>query len=699
MPFRPISAVCLALLFHATLSHAQSSEATPGIFILENAACRVEMDREHGRLLRLLDKRGSIDLEAAPEAAENFRLYVTRGEQPRSCIYGRDQALAADGSRATPDELVLHWAGPMKDDHGRAHDLAATLRVSLEAESAVFRFTFTNRTRETVQEAWYPIIGGLLDFGPPGSRGETTLSPPPHTAKRFVRPFGQHLAVYPSQNMGYVQLENPVAKRSMYLGAHDPIARFKGFFFFDTSEGDAANVAGCLLHYPFTKPGETFEGSPLVVRFHDGDWIAGGKQIYRPWFVKTFGLMKPEEDWIRRQGFYQMIMIMLPEGNINYTCRQIPELARDGLKYGVTALQIAGWQFGGHDNGYPYYEPDPRLGTWDDLADAIRQCHEMGVKIYFFVNIHVNNLDTAWYERELKDYNFETLSGHAGTIAGWGMGTLGSRTNLTTPVMAFADASFPGLADPQLAYFKKLAEIGADGLHIDKLFPQPLNFNPRIVMSPDQAPWEGTVRLIERIGRECRAIHPDFRISFETNWDRVLSYGAATWWAGNMTTARRVFPELVETVGLYQPYDYIFLNDAVRRGLTVMIAPHHFNRSMDYPSWRGLSRYIRDVKRLRDELADYIFTAEILDPGEAAFLDQTPPAGIDRGVYRNRINGKRACVLTNSGGSTATVVLAGFGDTRTGQVRIYRPAGERRELDLPAKIPVEPERLVFVIEE
>ena len=74
-------------------------------------------------------------------------------------------------------------------------------------------------------------------------------------------------------------------------------------------------------------------------------------------------------------------LVMLPEGNINYRFHQIPQLARDGLKYGVAALQIAGWQRGGHDNGYPYYEPDPRLGTWAELEEAIRQCHAMGVRV------------------------------------------------------------------------------------------------------------------------------------------------------------------------------------------------------------------------------------------------------------------------------------------------------------------------------
>jgi hypothetical protein len=41
-------------------------------------------------------------------------------------------------------------------------------------------------------------------------------------------------------------------------------------------------------------------------------------RIYREWFIQQFGLPRLADDWIRQNGFFQMIMIMLPEGNINY---------------------------------------------------------------------------------------------------------------------------------------------------------------------------------------------------------------------------------------------------------------------------------------------------------------------------------------------------------------------------------------------
>lgn len=672
--------------------------AGQGDLVLENAFLRLEVDRRHGRVLRLLDKEGRIDLKSPAELAENFRLFVPLPDNPGNCIYGKDQLLSK--TQASKDAIALHWDGPMTDPHGNAHDIAALMRIELEEESLVFRFNVTNQTDRRIQEVWYPAVGGLLGFGPSDSCAEAFLNPPPHNAKRFQKPFGQYLATYPTQNMGFVAIENPALGRSLYLGAHDPIGRFKGFHFLESAREGKSDVAAFLIHYPFTPPGGRFEGSPLKVQFHEGDWVDGGRKIYRPWFIETFGLMTPDRDWIRQQSFFQMIMIMLPEGNINYTIREIPRLARDGLKYGITALQIAGWQCGGHDNGYPYYEPDPRLGTWDDLEEAVLKCHEMGVKIYFFVNIHVVNLDTEWYREELKDYNYETLKGFPFWVGGWGMGTLASRMDLTVPRMSFADVSFPNLADRQLEYFKKLAKIGADGLHIDKCYPQPINFNPRIAMSPDASPWEGTIRFVDRIDRECRALNPGFRLSFETTWDRVLSYGAATWWAhvGNMSMARRIFPELAETVGLYQPYDYIGVNDAVRNGWAVMVGPQHFNRSMDCEPWQGLAAYIREVKKIRDALSEYVFTGEQLDSGEVELLEgKEPSAGIEHAVYRNPKNGRLACIVTNRGASPVKVTLADLG--RNGVVRVYRPAVEPVLGRLPMEIKVDAERIVFVEEE
>lgn len=662
---------------------------------LEGPHYAIEVDAVHGRILRLADRAGVCALTVPADVAENFRLLLEIGGGKRVLLTGAQQPLS--GVSRVGDTLELAWDGPLSDGEGNRYDIAVRLTAAADGEAVVFDCGVENRSAATVVEVWYPLLGGLGDLATPEQRSQTALYPPP-AQKTLALPFGEYAMGYPAQlNVGFMDLDNAAANRGLYMGLHDKVARFKRFQFTELGKGNETSIAACVVHYPFVKTGETFHGSPMVFRFHDGDWRAGAR-FYRDWFVETFGLMTPSRDWIRRESFFQMIMMMLPEGNINYTFDQVPRLARDGLKYGVRSLQLAGWQRGGHDNGYPYYEPDPRLGTWDDVARAIRKCHDMGVKVYFFANFQPVMMDIAWYREELEDYVTRNAYGAPSWIAGWGMGTLASRMGDTVPLMAFADVSFPGMSDALTGYFRQLAEAGADGLHIDKMFPSPLDFNPRLNMKPDTSPWEGAVQLMARIDRECRAVNEDFRMSFECNWDRALEFGCATWWAGNMSTAKMVFPEVAETVGHYMPYDFLGLNRAVRLGYAIMIAPYKFNRSMDFAPWRRMARYIREVKRIRDDAADIVYLGEALPPQQALFQKESLPGGVQFTAWRSLKDGRRGCIFTNDTMSPVDLRMLGFDGKTAGPIELHVPFERKVATVFPAEVQIPAEGLAFVVE-
>jgi hypothetical protein len=165
-----------------------------------------------------------------------------------------------------------------------------------------------------------------------------------------------------------------------------------------------------------------------------------------------------------------------------------------------------------------------------------------------------------------------------------------------------------------------------------------------------------------------------------------------------MSAAKRIFPELVETVGLYQPFDFAGVNDAVRNGYAVMVAPYHFNRSMDAEAWRGLSQYIREVKRIRDELAESVFFGEYLGASEAHLVPAEAARAVEYATFRSRRDGKLACVLTHRGAAAASVVVRTLGRRDRGPVRIYRPFQPVEAADLPAKLSLPPERFAIVVE-
>ena len=224
------------------------------------------------------------------------------------------------------------------------------------------------------------------------------------TIKKIELPFGLATFAYPGQaNMSFTCVQSAAAKRSLYFASIEELARYKVYHFEEHAKDNVKDVFACIQHLPFTPPGKTFDGSTVVLRVIDGDWHAAGR-VYRAWFEKTFGICKPSQCWIRRESFFVDTMFMLPEGTINYRFQDIPQWAKDAKDHGIHSVKISGWHHGGHDNGYPDYTPDPRLGTWKELEDGIKACHRMGVKVYFFVNYQPVMIDSEWYKKELNKY-------------------------------------------------------------------------------------------------------------------------------------------------------------------------------------------------------------------------------------------------------------------------------------------------------
>ncbi len=648
---------------------------------LQSARLALELDRDSGVVTRMDDATTRLGGSLALPVGEAFRLILRSRANDLVTVWGVKlpaPAWTVSGTRATAE-----WKGPLTGEDGKAYDLTVRIAYAIVDSELRVWMTVENRTQSTILEAWYPTLGGLAALG-----GEVTASNT-ITRRPLKLPFGDLALHYPGgMPMGFLDIGG---ERGLYFGAHEPLARMKLLRVME-QDGD---IVARLVHLPFTKPGGRMHGCAAVFRFRDGGFDGSGR-IYSAWFRRTFGVRDPRGDWLRHQSFFQMTMVMLPEGNINYRYRDIPRLAAEAKKYGLEAIQLAGWQKGGHDNGYPLYEPDPRLGTWEDLRKAIAACHRMGVKVFFFVNLQPAMLDLDWYKRELHRYESETASGDPIWVAGWGMGTLASRMGLTTPLMAFLDPSFPRYADALMVYFRKLASLGADGVHVDKMFPQALNVNPNLTMPPDTSGWEGAIRFLTRMDRECRAINPNWRISNECAWDRALQVGTATWWAGNMTAVKRVFPETAETVGIYQPFDYAGVNNAVRSGHVVMVAPYHFQRSMDAPGWQGLARYIRDVKEIRDRLADAVFMGHSLGPDRAVV--KSAPGEAAHNVFRNPATGLHVAVVQNSGAAPLLVTVESFTDSPATAVAVHRPGRSAKRFALPATFRVDPERIAFVEE-
>ncbi|MFC1452905.1 DUF6259 domain-containing protein, partial [Verrucomicrobiota bacterium] len=530
--------------------------------------------------------------------------------------------------------------------------------------------------------------------------------------------FPEFYAEYPgSLSMPWADIYNPVLGRGLYYACHDVVPRMSVLRFemhpglarnrrggnwpagHEVAELEDVYPAGVVMHWvnmPCTQPGGEFRGPPVVLRCHEGDWHAGAK-LYRAWFLSQFPVRKAEESWLRQQQAVQDGLFLLPEGNVMLTFKDIPQWAQDAADHGVNAVLISGWNVGGHDNQYPMYSPDPRLGTWDDLAEAVAACHDMGLRVFFFANIQCVDTSTEWYRRELRAYSVMTSRG-AQKTAGWGMGTLGARMGHTCPPCGWCDPAFPAYRKIIVDQMRKLAELGADGVHFDKVGGGSLDFNPGLDAGPDQAHPGGIIQCIEETLAACRDIRPGFCLGVESHWDRLLSYCDAWWlWfdGEHVPVMKYTFHEFLPTFTVAQPWDYANVNRAIQYGYQILVGPVRYSASMGDGQSRPVSAYIGEALRIREELKSIIFFGEFLDKQG---VEVRGAGHLQYGVHRNPDTGNRACVLVNHDSGPAEARVAFEGNSRGG-ARVFQPFEEAAGSRFPAEISIAGERFAIVVED
>jgi hypothetical protein len=692
---------------------------------LENENYRVEVTPENGRISRIFDKRSGIELITEPRLADNFRLLLPLTNLEGNYVLGSEQKLTSFDQQAS--SLKLFWKGPLKNAQG-TYDIDVSMNLAFIKEALEINIALTNRTASDVAEMWYPILGGLTGVGNREDTEEMISNAGWSTGTHLFQhypsleggaygiPWAETYWSYPLRmTMPWFDLSNRKMNRGVYIGVHDTVSRFKVLRFelhpglanrdgenWPTPQESGNQPVGLLTHwtlFPYVKPGEHFDGPPVAIQFHDGDWHSAAR-IYRAWFTSQFRLADPSKNWMYQQPGFLDDMFLLPEGNVKFRFADIPQWARTAKSYGIRSLLISGWNVGGHDGGYPEYSPDPRLGTWEELKKGIEECHRLGLKVFMFANVQPADTGTDWYKKELYKYRFEYKFGEPQN-SGYGYGSLEARMGIAHRPLQKMSSGIPEFREIVVRQMKKLAEIGADGVHFDKLCPGSMNFNPLLKMTPDRAVSEGQLAAVQEVQSACGAVNPNFAISAECPWDRLLSI-TGVGWAWHPTSGEHVpvfkytFPRVyLPTMSVTQPYDYTAVNNALRYGYQIFVGPGDYTESMDFAPFKDLSNYIREVIRLRESLKDTIYAGEFLDTLEAS-VKSAGHAGY--GVFRNS-SGKRACVLVNYDREPREVTVTGFDGNGRGRVKVYQPFADVGEEKLPATVKLAGERFAVVMEQ
>jgi len=648
----------------APLVHAANCE-------IANEHFALSVDKATGALTGLLVKRNGTELVSEKRLAANFRLCVPLPDY--LCNYVDGERQRAKRVEASANAVEVEFTGLRAEKGDVPVDLAYTIR--LDGDTVRFRARLTNRGTRPVSEFWFPRIGGWTGFG--GSSAK--LATPNYISCRHDIALFDHFpgeralgsdaaeftADYPRMVMPWWDLYDEHSRTGLYLGYHDKTLRYSTwhtYLFPDvtglpdsnwmSAEETAGAPAGMVfshVRYPFVGPGETFESGEFVLRAHAGDWHQGSL-FYREWFLKNFPVDK-SRSWLRKQSAWFSSIVYQPEDRLVADFATYDKWCQDAERYGIRCHELIGWHRGGLERNYPEYVPEEKLGGRAGFQKTLKSIRSRGARCLAFVNYNIVDGASDHYKK-LTPYLQQDQFAQSRNSMAWGESTLIARKGFSVR-RHLLTSIVPPVEKLLEDYFVDIARDGADGLQIDKVVAcTALDFNPRNTRKPDEALCEGLVQGIARSLEKCRAINPEFQFASEAHADRFISYVDVYYRAADnrgISPLRYVFPEWTSTLHVWTSRDFLGVNMAVLTGAVICIEPELYQNSLAAPQYRELAEYIREVERIRHELADVVFLGDYFDDQ----LAEVREPGIEKltnirfAVHGDRKTKRKAIVVVN----------------------------------------------------
>jgi hypothetical protein len=633
----------------ALLSGALSA-APDQIRSIETPTAILRISERTGDLVGIRWKDPDFEVIQESRLGENFRLLLPRAGYEAAYFNSRDQEVskiesAPDGVLCTYDSLSRSGS---TDNDPETVPVKVRYRIRATDRQILFSIEVDNPTDRNLSEVMYGIVGGQQGIA---SRVDTeslisgwneNLAPALFSMFQGGYYGGGNLGIrydaahftYPSEmSMGWMDIYNAKAGFGYYYANQDPTtrltllaiemrpftsrARLKDNWPSKAeAHGEPLGLTMGWVNFPYFKNG-TFTAGPVALQVHRGDWHTAS-QIYRTWFDQHFPIQRPRS-WLRRENAWQSVILSNSEDVVVHRFEELPKLAADAKKYGITTFEILGWDMGGIDRGYPQYRPNPHLGTAAEFRKALADIRALGVHPLIFSNVQFADTATPLFRNSLKQYAVTGRWAPDWQLFGWGEGTISGRAGLTRSNMTLMSPAHPGYRKFLLDQYVQLVRDGAEGFQLDKtILIGTLDFNPQLPVSPDESLPQGLLNTFQEFLSKAHEINPQFALASETWFDRALPYVDVSYMRlGDIDMGtpvlRYTFPEWTATIFGESPGDFNPMNNGMRYGLVWDLAPRHYNDSADEILTAPLARYVSELIRIRKQYEDLLFYGRFSD--------------------------------------------------------------------------------------
>jgi hypothetical protein len=367
---------------------------------------KIEIDDDTGTLLRLSHPDTGVVLEASKERSS---ILTVSAPAPGFTALQLEPRLSKATISPAKDAVTLTWDALQAN---RSSKLGAsdgniraevTFRAAPDGKSVILRAQVRNLSQLGVSQILFPDLQGLRPFDKPERMELRMALGAVNPFADGVRPEGRATFYphgmwreYPSD----AQYQRNALRWMDYGSLKGGISLFEKQWLTDPrpsiltnrNEADPNELRIAWQHRVAVPPGGNWQSAEYWLTPHRGGW-AKGIEPFREYAVAQNIRKFPVPDRIRDGIGFQTIWMMqgaeTDASRVVYRATDLLRVARDAKEHGIDEIVLWGWC----RYGQLPVRIHPAVGTFEELAQAIREAKQIGVNITPFVNL--KNLDNS----------------------------------------------------------------------------------------------------------------------------------------------------------------------------------------------------------------------------------------------------------------------------------------------------------------
>ncbi len=670
--------------------------------ILENSAMRATIDLTDGSITGLESKATGWKILAEEAYGQSFEASIKLHDGSFFVVNGKSQKKPE--LRISNDELTFVWNGLTVGSS--SVDVTFEGKIKITEKGLVYSGTLNNKSDAVIEQLCWPYLGQI------------TI---PAQTDRFVFQYMNYTKfntneLYPNfSGTGWSNLPEHSftlinnSKEGLYLSTYDnKLDEYVRCVYETLPNKDYAAIAGnaesrnvVMEHMRirlkaarmiYAQPQSVTALVPFVMTPYVGTWH-DGVDIYKEW-RKTWFVEPHRPEWVKHVNSWQQLQINSSESRMNFKIKDLVHYARECKKYGVDAIQLTGWTWGGQDRGVPVHDVDPRLGTADELKKAIAKSEKLGVKILLFTKFTWVDRTADWYPQWSSHVAWNN-QGDTCLHPGYNYNTYTQLMGINTRRFGIFCMMDDELRKNLQKEFLKCLELGAPGMVYDENQHHAgtmLCFNPYHGHKVPGFNYKGADLLGREFMEMCKKKNPDFLMVGEGPYDLQSQYYSTYTRAdyNHEPVLRYIDSNIPVACAVTDHFDKNRINMCLACRYSISYEPRNFKGHLwEFP--RVLS-YGQQVDQLREKYSDYLWDAEFLDTKGAVVNGPD----LKYTVFSRRSDGKKAVVVYNVNTretSKATVSITGS----DGQLIVVSPEKQSSSV-FDGTITIEPQSAVVVME-